>query len=330
MLVSLLLLASCEHHHLYYAATKTATIEVRVDWTPALLKKLQLNGVTAVAYDNNTGDLHQIYPTFNGTDSVYLCPLPVGNYDLVFFNNTPSEYQYQKINNFSKRKTFSTSYVSREPVRPASKTEYKEIPAIYAPEILAAATVENIEVTPEQIDIFYNKPDYYYTENIHKYHVLAERKIMTWVYTAKVKGLTYAYSAPYAHLYHHRSAFLLGLDKKKTDIVLQEFVWNNRTWLDNNKQDGHIRAEFTSFGRHPYYNDKMRTLDVDFLLLDGKIHKIQVPITNEMIKDSIDRKDGVLKHWVHVEFELPTAIGDGTDSGFKPDVGEWDDVIVDL
>ena len=324
-----LFFSSCEYDHLYYVNERTATVEVRIDWTPALLNKYQLNGITGVAYDSESGNLRSILPTFVGTDSVLEVALPIGTWDLIFFNNTPSEYADIQFNGFKKRSTLQANYVSARLTRPATKSEDKELPVIASPEILAAAAQKNITITQKQIDVFYDRPDIYHSHEHHKYAITAERKIMTWVFTGEVRGLKYAAGAPFAHLIHNHAGFNIGLDERiGQPTVLQEFVWNNRTWIDADKVDGKIRAEVTSFAPSPFDADE-HTLDVNFVLLDGKDYLLRKTFGNEAIKDSIDPRDGVLKHWVHFVFELPESVGSGGGS-FDPEASEWDDVIVEL
>ena len=326
-LLATLFFGSCEHDHLYFVNKHTATVGIRIDWKPAILNDLQLNGVTAVAFDSKSGDLLEVFPTYDGRDSVLYVPLPIGVWDIFFYNNTPPEYQYMTFDNVKHRSTFSADYVTTETKRTKSAQIVDDPIPIANPEIMASANVRKLEITKDMIDIHYNKPDYYIKETAKIFNIEAHRKIMTWVFTAEVEGLRYAAGAPYAHLIHDHAGYAFGGDHGKDSYVLQEFPWDKVVW-DKNKHNGIIRKEVTSFHYTPY-DEHHHLLDVDFKLLDGKSHILHEHFDNPHITDSIDPKDGVLKHWVHFKLKLPEAIGAGG-SGFEPGSSEWDDIVIPL
>ncbi len=307
----------CKHDHLYYATSKKATIKVEVDWTNA---QTTPNGVTAIAYHAD-GTLYAQFPTQVASQPLYL-QLPEGEFDIVFYNNNDVEHgsvEFQGKESITTLSAVAKAKVSTRPVEP----EDSDRTLIMDPNVVASARLDGVTITSTDIDVFYDKPTGDAATNfVKEYKVFAERDIVTYVLTAYVKGIKYAAGAPRTFFKHGNSGHLLGLDTDQMGNIMHEFVWNNRKFDENSTSDATITNEFNAFGKLPCDYTNL-VIDADFILLDGEHHRVVVDATN--IVEIKQAADGLTKYYIHIEIELPEAIGTG-EGIFDVEAEEWTDV----
>ncbi|MFI3268614.1 MAG: DUF5119 domain-containing protein [Rikenellaceae bacterium] len=317
-----LLFASCEHHHLYYVVSNTATIKFNVDWSYA---DLTPNGVTVLAYNSGDGSLYEIFSPQNATESFYLS-FGEGTYDLVFFNNTPDEFSAVDFSGYSDINTLLVSAKDKTSTREVSE-EDSYLDVIMDPDVLASTVLRNVEVTSEMIDIYYDRPDLSVTMSEFEYTVYPERVVYDCLVEVHVKGLKYALSAPYTFLKHLAGGYNLGSELVQERGVMHEFVLNNRVFDEGSTANGTITKELTTFGKAAN-EDTRYIIDIAFILLNGETYPLVADVTDQVNEQEI--KSVADKYYIYLELELPEAIGDAEDGAFDPNVDSWVDEFIDM
>lgn len=321
LMVMLLGLLGCEHHHLYYSSSETANVKINVDWTNTGLSP---NGVTAIAYYNN-GDLYRSFPAYSNPNEVNIS-LPVGTFDVVLFNNTPSEYLYIEFLNSDNISTVLANAKLKEAVRSVSDDD-SDKDVVANPEVLASIKVEDIVVTQSTVDYYWNKPDSYESSTLLEYSAEPVRRVINVRVYVHTIGLKYASGSPRCFFKHFSGGFLLGEERSDERQVMQEFVLNNREFDAGSDVDGTITQEFTSFGEvtDP---DATYVVDIDFTLLDGSSFPVIVDVTDqiELYMDGYTPRIDIF-----LEIELPETEGDSSgNSSFDTSVEDWNDIVVSL
>ncbi len=313
---------SCKHDHLHYAIIEKATIEVEIDWSEAHVTP---NGVTPVAY-NSDGTLYAKFATQSAERPVEIA-LPKGKFDIVFYNNNQVEHPNVSFENIDDINNFIIRSNTKDPIRDR-EPEDADRDLISDPSVIASAILSDVEITDEDIKVFYDQPDNNSSYVVQKHKIYAERDVVTYVLSAHITDIRYAAGAPRTFFKHDNIGHYMGLDKDVQGKIMHEFVLNNRHYDDDTQHSGTVRHEFRSYGKLPCDYTNI-FVDMDFILLDGTHHRVVVNATDmvEIKKDD----DGIIKYFIHLEFALPEATGDiGVDSGFDVGAEEWTDVEVTL
>ena len=302
----------CCFDDLYYSDDANCKIRIYIDWSSC---DIPLNGTTAYVYHAN-GEFYKMLGPFSNPYMIDFS-LPKGEYNMLLHNNTPFELQNLKFSKIENAETFEVSTIENN----ESKHNKKNV---LEPNVIALAHIYDLYITEKMINYYPNKPSYI-EHNINK-----EIKLQTEVLTSEieirvnVKGLNNAAGAPISELRNLVEGIKLMSKEKTKNRVNQEFILNNRTFNDNSKKDGFISKKLISFGFHD--NSEVRyILYMNFILVNGDKYPITMDITDK-IKE-IEK----LKYKIEVECTLPNvpSIGDG-DSGFNPDIEEWEDIEVDV
>ncbi len=315
-----ILTVSCKHDHLYYATQRNAIVKVEVDWDEA---KINPNGVSAVAYRAD-GSLYAIYPPQDASQPLYFT-LPEGKFDLLFYSNSDMELPALEFIDSENFETFGITALQTDAIREVEPEDIHRA-LILEPDMVASAVLDDLVITQEAIDVFYDRPQSGADDVMYEHKVVAKRDVATFVLTAYVKGIKYAAGAPRTFFKHSTIGHLLANDTDFESDMMHEFVFNNRVFDPSNSANATIRHEFHTFGLLPNPNAEYE-LDLDFILLDGKHHRVMVDVTQ--LIDIREDVDGVEKYFVHLELELPEAIGQG-DGSFDVDAEEWEDENIEI
>lgn len=325
MLLLLLAISSCKRDHLYYEGLHTATVIVNPDWTKS---HLHPNGVTVYAYNSSDGSLYKRFPPVSAQERCYI-QLPKGNYTLVVMNDTPEEFadriDFIGEENLKTLQAKGVQDLKRSKIENASGSLY----CIVEPDTLAVALYSNLNITQQQIDYFWDKPENTVSpENAIKINVEPQRVVTMINIKAHVKGLKYARGTTISYFRGLAEGHMLGQGQNSMESVAQSFILNQRVFDPGSDSDGTIKASFLSFGMLGDGNTSSRYyLDINFVLINGEPYPLTFDVTDLITVDiSLNLQ---LSLNINLEIELPEVIGD-EGGGFNPDVGEWEDEIVDI
>ena len=325
MLLLLLAISSCKRDHLYYEGLHTATVIVNPDWTKS---HLHPNGVTVYAYNSSDGSLYKRFPPVSAQERCYI-QLPKGNYTLVVMNDTPEEFadriDFIGEENLNTLQAKGVQDLKRSKIENASGSLY----CIVEPDTLAVALYSNLNITQQQIDYFWDKPENTVSpENAIKINVEPQRVVTMINIKAHVKGLKYARGTTVSYFRGLAEGHMLGQGQNSMESVAQSFILNQRVFDPGSDSDGTIKASFLSFGMLGDGNTSSRYyLDINFVLINGEPYPLTFDVTDLITVDiSLNLQ---LSLNINLEIELPEVIGD-EGGGFNPDVGEWEDEIVDI
>ena len=327
MLLLLLAISSCKRDHLYYEGLHTATVIVNPDWTKS---QLHPNGVTVYAYNSSDGSLYKRFPPVSAQERCYI-QLPKGNYTLVVMNDTPEEFadriDFIGEENLNTLQAKGVQDLKRSKIENASGSLY----CIVEPDTLAVALYSNLNITQQQIDYFWDKPENTVSpENAIKINVEPQRVVTMINIKAHVKGLKYARGTTISYFRGLAEGHMLGQGQNSMESVAQSFILNQRVFDPGSDSDGTIKASFLSFGMLGDGNTSSRYyLDINFVLINGEPYPLTFDVTDLITVDiSLNLQ---LSLNLNLEIELPEVIGDeGGGGGFNPDVSEWEDEIVDI
>ena len=325
MLLLLLAISSCKRDHLYYEGLHTATVIVNPDWTKS---HLHPNGVTVYAYNSSDGSLYKRFPPVSAQERCYI-QLPKGNYTLIVMNDTPEEFadriDFIGEENLNTLQAKGVQDLKRSKIENASGSLY----CIVEPDTLAVALYSNLNITQQQIDYFWDKPENTVSpENAIKINVEPQRVVTMINIKAHVKGLKYARGTTISYFRGLAEGHMLGQGQNSMESVAQSFILNQRVFDPGSDSDGTIKASFLSFGMLGDGNTSSRYyLDINFVLINGEPYPLTFDVTDLITVDiSLNLQ---LSLNINLEIELPEVIGD-EGGGFNPDVGEWEDEIVDI
>ena len=325
MLLLLLAISSCKRDHLYYEGLHTATVIVNPDWTKS---HLHPNGVTVYAYNSSDGSLYKRFPPVSAQERCYI-QLPKGNYTLIVMNDTPEEFadriDFIGEENLKTLQAKGVQDLKRSKRENASGSLY----CIVEPDTLAVALYSNLNITQQQIDYFWDKPENTVSpENAIKINVEPQRVVTMINIKAHVKGLKYARGTTISYFRGLAEGHMLGQGQNSMESVAQSFILNQRVFDPGSDSDGTIKASFLSFGMLGDGNTSSRYyLDINFVLINGEPYPLTFDVTDLITVDiSLNLQ---LSLNINLEIELPEVIGD-EGGGFNPDVGEWEDEIVDI
>ena len=319
--------SSCVMDHLYYASSKRALVRLHVDWTKSGLSP---NGVSAYVYNGAENEFVDVY--INSNPNVIDVNLPEGKYDIVVFNNTISELPHVELGGMDKRSTFhiyakDAGYESV--VQNASNSNMR---LVKNPNIVAAATICNVEITEQMVEYYPEIPNQEYEQEVSvQYNVTPMHIVPVAEVKVHVKGLIYALSAPKALLRGVSGGYSFFNEATIPEQVMHEFVLNNRVFLNNDKVDGVISKEFDLFGLHANAMKAHRYyLDMRFILIDKSELFLSVDVTDK-IEEIFTGIRKQIK--INVDIELPETGGSGGEDGdgsFDPSLDPWEDIDVVL
>lgn len=343
----LLPLFSCQRDHLYFASSNTATVLVEPDWSSSAVHP---NGVTVYAYRESDGSLYKRFPPVSADQKCYI-KLPQGDFTLVVMNDTPEEFQgridfrreqnlstfqargvkdesrSQKLNEHLKAQAEARAASASGSAAPVSKSEDEEY-CIVEPDTLAMSVVRGLHISPEQIDYYYDRPEYDLSQESATVVPVSMKPVVSKVnIKAHVKGLKYARGTTLSFLRGVAAGYDISTQTNSTDRAAHAFVLNNRKFDAGSDSDGTITASFLSFGLvGDGTTDSRYYLDINFVLINGEPYPLTFDVTDLI---SVDVSLYLTLN-LDLEIVLPEVVGEEGGGGFNTDVSEWEDEVVDI
>lgn len=343
----LLPLFSCQRDHLYFASSNTATVLVEPDWSTSAVHP---NGVTVYAYRESDGSLYKRFPPVSADQKCYI-KLPQGDFTLVVMNDTPEEFQgridfrreqnlstfqargvkdesrSQKLNEHLKAQAEARAASASGSAAPVSKSEDEEY-CIVEPDTLAMSVIRGLHISPEQIDYYYDRPEYDLSQESATVVPVSMKPVVSKVnIKAHVKGLKYARGTTMSFLRGVAAGYDISTRTNSTDRAAHAFVLNNRKFDAGSDSDGTITASFLSFGLvGDGTTDSRYYLDINFVLINGEPYPLTFDVTDLI---SVDVSLYLTLN-LDLEIVLPEVVGEEGGGGFNTDVSEWEDEVVDI
>lgn len=343
----LLPLFSCQRDHLYFASSNTATVLVEPDWS---ISAVHPNGVTVYAYRESDGSLYKRFPPVSADQKCYI-KLPQGDFTLVVMNDTPEEFKgridfrgeqnlstfqargvkdesrSQKLNEHLKAQAEARAASASGSAAPVSKSEDEEY-CIVEPDTLAMSVIRGLHISPEQIDYYYDRPEYDLSQESATVVPVSMKPVVSKVnIKAHVKGLKYARGTTLSFLRGVAAGYDISTQTNSTDRAAHAFVLNNRKFDAGSDSDGTITASFLSFGLvGDGTTDSRYYLDINFVLINGEPYPLTFDVT-ELISVDVSL---YLTLNLDLEIVLPEVVGEEGGGGFNTDVSEWEDEVVDI
>ena len=331
LLLMLVLGASCQRDHLYYASSNTATVLVEADWS---VSGLHPNGVSVYAFHESDGSLYKRFPPVSAQSDCYV-KLPEGEFTLVVMNDTPEEFAgsmeftgEENLSTFRAMGVVDESRTNKLSEHLQSKTGEGDY-CIMEPDTLALAVVRGVKVTPEQIDYYYDMPQTDMSDEAAIELKVAPKVVISEVkITAHVKGLKYARGTTLSYLRGVAAGHMMGMEENTQETAAQAFILNNRSFDPGSDSDGTIKASFLTYGLVGDGNtDSRYYLDINFVLLNGESHPLTFDVTDLISVDvALSMK---LSLNMNLEIELPESVGEDG-GGFDTDIIDWVDEVVDI
>lgn len=343
----LLPLFSCQRDHLYFASSNTATVLVEPDWSTSAVHP---NGVTVYAYRESDGSLYKRFPPVSADQKCYI-KLPQGDFTLVVMNDTPEEFKgridfrgeqnlstfqargvkdesrSQKLNEHLKAQAEARAASASGSAAPVSKSEDEEY-CIVEPDTLAMSVIRGLHISPEQIDYYYDRPEYDLSQESATVVPVSMKPVVSKVnIKAHVKGLKYARGTTLSFLRGVAAGYDISTQTNSTDRADHAFVLNNRKFDAGSDSDGTITASFLSFGLvGDGTTDSRYYLDINFVLINGEPYPLTFDVTDLI---SVDVSLYLTLN-LDLEIVLPEVVGEEGGGGFNTDVSEWEDEVVDI
>ncbi|MEG0725478.1 MAG: DUF5119 domain-containing protein [Mucinivorans sp.] len=318
ILVFAIFAVSCSRDHLYYGTDDRVLIELDIDWT---VSQLTPNGVSVAAY-NADGTLFGLFCSAN--PALVKLLLPCGRYDLVIYNNTADEFRNIAFRGVDRKSTYE-SYANAK----KSLSVRTTCPLVCEPDEVAVARVDGVEVTPDMVQYYYDRPQSDDQIAVRSIKVTPHRVVVRANIRAHVRGLCYAAGAPLVQLRNLSGSYLVGQGINVENPVGYEFIMNNRTFDPGSTENGTISNRISTFGLiDTRYSSKTKYyLDLDFVLIDGKHYPLSIDVTDKITERTTSLN---LVIDVAVSIELPEVIGGGGGGAFDTDVDEWHDSDVPI
>ena len=320
--------SSCNRDRLYYAMEEQGFVRLNVNWQPT---QLNPNGMSVYVFDHENGKAIgkcQISSDPNTMDIA----LPVGKFDLLVINNTEEELATLNFTGTTNLATFKACLAAKEKPLYSNLLSKAEGTTrnTYLTEcdILASALTRNVEITPQDIHYFKEKPAAGTHEISRTVEVSPERLTELIDIEIKVTNITSAAGAPRTHLTAMREGVNMETTLKYGNSITHEFVLNNKRIDPDNYKVGTISKKLVAFGPEKVNNKCINNhlLIMNFILINGETHTVTLNV-KDLIKTSHDGTQSV--HKIQAEITLPEAIGNG-DGVFNPDIEEWEEIETEL
>ncbi len=351
ILSMLLITISCERRELTYNYDATVEVIINVDWSDMDTKP---TGMSVYCYPESGDDA--IVKQTNSVDAVSV-NLPAGNYNILVFNQIPSDYG---TITFSGLESFSTAEINAVETKSDWAKSLDESSLIRDPEDVAAATYTDLEITEEAVKsnvelkskcITKSQELIYHTIDIAPQVVIKITRVKI-----RVSGIE-NYRSARATLYGMASGYNFSKQASHTSesTHLME-SWTSTAYTEEGYDgEGEITASFTCFGlpgqttytRAEDYSDWDGVLDVDILLIDNStIISESIELYDKITTSSQESKSDIdtdMDMNVDININsgftfdsdsssgdkpitLPDVVPEGsTSSGFDATVDDWGD-----
>ncbi|MFI3267428.1 MAG: DUF5119 domain-containing protein [Rikenellaceae bacterium] len=217
------LVGSCNRDHLHYETSTLALVHIEIDWET--LSHISPNGVSAYIYDSN-GDQYSDVVLSSDPENVYL-KLPVGEYSVVFHNNSISELSGVELIGVDKFETFSI-HATQASYDPVFDTLDEEI-FVNEPDDVVSYTLNGIVIDENDIKYHYYKPDltYYEQEVVQSYFIQPDHIVHVTRIIAYLDGIEFSSSKnPMAVLHGMSGGYYFKEECTSEEDVMEEFEAN--------------------------------------------------------------------------------------------------------
>lgn len=317
-----LLLVNCTRRPMDYDYTDKAEVTVILDWS---LAEIDPNGATILFYPEKDGS---VITKLAATDTVSL-ELEEGSYSILAFNETFNDFDnilFRGSDNINSLE----AYVEAEGVKNNTDT------VIYCnPDILAAATYNNFEVTADMIQRSrYLKKERTLTKISNSdltIRLYPERIVHEVIVTAYIKGISNIASAGSYVSGFAGSVFVASGGYPNTGIT-QKVAFTEKVFLDKSSNLGYLRGTFYCFGPKGGFDTKLENYSLIFrsVLNNGQIYELNYSLDEKNIKFT-NRKYNTDIECTVATPEDPIIIPDvGGNDGWHVTVGEWEDITVPI
>ncbi len=349
-----LVIISCERRALTYSYNPTVEVVVNVDWSDMSVAP---EGLSIYCYPQ-TGESPTLKLVNLTTDeksamaSSTTLSLGVGEYKILVFNQSPSEFSSI---NFSGMSSYESAEVSASTTTSRWYTSKSEETLVVDPEELAAATYHSVEIPQEVIDEVLGLREKYVDtdEQIEPYVTIdleAKVVIKTTRVTVKLNGIDNLSSAR-ATLYGMATGYNFSTQTSHTDYATHLLEsWSLSKYAEDVTK-GEIAAYFTCFGI-PGSTTETRVLDsswggtmhLEMLLVDlstitetdhvlhDKTTLIYEDVINKSDEDDseqYDDSDVDISVDVDDDITLDDVMPQGVSSGgFNASVGDWESELL--
>lgn len=314
----------CKRDPLYYATDSEANIVLNIDSEDTGLTP---NGFTVLVYYSDS-TLYRYLPSFSSSETVTFS-LPEGKYDILVFNDSPSEHEFLEFVDLDHIN--SVAVMSVADLTSVEDSTQNQATLVSEPDILASAVVRDVEVTSQMVDYYPNKTIPEQLVTTLEYDVTLQRVVYTYSVTVYVTDIHYASAAPTVTFEHLADGYMLGLEQATEGLAQHQFPLEERIFDDGSTTNASISSEFTNFG---VFDDEQVTymMELDFELINGEHYIEEFDVTESVSGTQLTRSESIIDAAINVEIGLPTVIGgaDNTDGVFDTDVGDWNDVEQEL
>ena len=323
-----LVCSSCDRDRLYYATEEQGIVRVNVNWQPS---QLEPNGISAYVFNCEDGKAVGTCRISNNPSTIDIA-LPVGKFDVLIINNTEEELAAIHFTDIDNLETFKARLSANEEALysnlcPASKGASR---SAYLTEcdILASALAEEIQITPQDIHYYKEKPVAGVYKTSRTVEITPKRQTELIDIEVKVTNITSAAGAPRTLLTAMCEGVNMKMGSKYGNSITHEFVLNNKRIDPNNYKIGTISKKLISFGPEQQNETCVNEhqLIMNFILVNGETLSITIDV-HDLIETSYDGTQRI--HKIRAEITLPEAIGNG-DGVFDPDIEEWEEIETEL
>lgn len=332
-------LASCHRKPLYDECIcyDVALIPIYVDWS---VSDITPQNVTVLVYNQSDGSLFLEHKfEHNDNDIQSYIELPIGDYDVVIFNEQRNQIDYLYVDGYENISTLNF-YVSSDSKSISRSSAYY----IQQPGDLAVEIVYGLSITEDLIVYTYSNDTSSKVTEFTRYasemlmNVVPLKKNATLDITARLRGLNNALMPSLVDLSNIADGYYVKDGNNSSSAATLQFYMNNRTY-EFGSTTGTITASVVLFGAledrfstSAHSDDNPILLDMLFILADedGTIVNRVVDIT-DLIEYEVD-DDGVISMEVYIDIEeaLPDVDIVESDSGFITTNEEWQYVDVTI
>ncbi len=337
---------SCERRELTYDYDPTVAVVLNVDWSD--LSETP-SGMSVYCYPESGETPTLVTRNINSTSVSVTVNLAAGNYNILVFNQIPSDFGTVSFDGLTSFETAQVNAASTSSDWAFSKSDSE---LVRDPEEVAIATYLNLEITEEDVreKLYLDSQDDVIADQVFYKEITVAPQVVIRTTRVKIRlaGI-YNFSAVRATLYGMATGYNISDEKSHTDKATHVLEsWSSTTFDDY--REGEITAYHTSFGmpgqttetRSYDYSEWDGQLDIEFLLVDNQTIESASYTLKDVLTLSADeaaRSDQVDQDDIDIYFDIdynsddtPITLPDvmpegGASSGFDATVRDWGDEI---
>lgn len=340
-----LAVVSCQRRELTYLYDPTCEVVVDVDWSNMSTTP---TGMSVYCYPEDGGDA--VVAVSNDISSITV-NLPQGSYNILVFNQIPTDYGTVSFSGMDSFETAEVSTVSSDSKWAESKSG---VGLVRDPEEIAAATYVGFVVSSEDVATKVEYDSGVATksgESVTKYISVTPKVIIkNIVVRVRVSGI-YNHQSTRATLYGLAGGYNFSQQTSHTTQATHVLEDWTKTVYDG-YSEGELSITFTSFGLPAQstttrsYEDWDGRLDIDILLVDNATITSETVYLNDKV--TINSSDDDTKADISADINIDTGFTfdldstsddkpivlpdvepvDGSSSGFSAEIDDWGDKVV--